>query len=117
MRYFDISDFDSPDKPGSGEQMDKKHLEMLDDARHQSGCAFVITSGVRSKNHNRKVGGKKNSSHLRGFASDIAVINSARRMLMIKALLDVGFNRIGVGSNFIHVDNDPDKISGVMWTY
>ena len=36
MRYFDISEFDSPDEPGSGQYMDDEFLEMLDNARHLS---------------------------------------------------------------------------------
>ena len=36
---------------------------------------------------------------------------------MLQALLSVGFNRIGVGSGFIHVDIDKSKPSDVIWTY
>ena len=45
---------------------------MLDDARHKAGVSFVITSGVRCSSHNRAVGGKKSSSHLKGLAADIS---------------------------------------------
>lgn len=117
MRYFDISEFDSPDEPGSGQYMDDEFLEMLDKARHLAGIPFVINSGYRTRAHNRAVGGLKNSAHLDGFAADIRVKTSRERIYIVGALLEAGFNRIGIANTFIHVDNDPTKPEEVMWTY
>lgn len=117
MKYFDITDFDSPDEPGSGKRMDENFLKMLDQAREYAGCAIVVNSGVRSIMHNTKVGGKKNSSHLSGHAADISVLSSRRRHHILTGLMKAGFTRIGIGSNFIHVDNDPKKDPCVIWTY
>ena len=117
MRYFDISEFDSPDEPGSGQYMDDEFLEMLDNARHMAGIPFIINSGYRTKEHNRKVGGRSNSAHLAGFAADISATTSRQRMWIVGSLLEAGFNRIGIASTFIHVDNDPTKPEEVMWTY
>jgi len=117
MEYFNISEFDSPDLPGSGEIMDETFLDMLDEARDIAGIAFKITSGVRSKAHNEKVGGVSNSSHLRGYACDIACSSSSDKYTILNSLLEVGFNRIGIAKGFIHVDNDPDKSPFVIWTY
>ena len=33
MKYFTLQEFDSSDKPGSGKNMDKDFLEMIDCAR------------------------------------------------------------------------------------
>lgn len=117
MRYFNIDEFDSPDEPGSGQYMDDSFLEMIDNARHFSGVPFIITSGYRTKEHNRKVGGKANSAHLDGFAADIACRSSRERAYIIGGLLEAGFNRIGIGQNFIHADNDPTKPEDVIWHY
>jgi uncharacterized protein YcbK (DUF882 family) len=117
LGYFHISEFDSPDVKGSGEEMKASTLQMLDMARHLSKVPFTITSGYRTPEHNKKVKGKPDSAHLRGFAADIACTDSRSRAKMIKALLDVGFNRIGIGRTFIHVDNDPDKPKEVIWHY
>ena len=62
MRYFDTSEFDSPDEPGSGQYMDDEFLEMLDNARHMAGIPFIINSGYRTKAANRDAGGLKNSA-------------------------------------------------------
>lgn len=117
MIHFEVSEFDSPDKKGSGTKMHQAFLDKLDKARGSSGIAFKINSGYRTPKHNKKVGGKEKSSHLLGRAADIHVEDSRSRWLILKALLEVGFNRIGVGSNFIHVDDDPSKDKNVIWVY
>ena len=117
MKYFNIDEFDSPDEPGSGQYMDDDFLEMLDRARDFAGVPFVINSGYRTKAWNQKCGGLKNSAHLDGFAADIRCNASRERMYIVGALLEAGFNRIGIGNGFIHVDNDPTKPEDVIWTY
>lgn len=116
MKYFNIDEFDSPDLPGSGINMDSSFLQMLDDAREIAGQPFNITSGYRSKEHNTKVGGVENSSHLYGFAADIAVSNGNQRYVILNALIKAGFKRLGIAKSFIHCDNDPNKNNSV-WTY
>ena len=54
MKYFNISEFDSPDVIGSGEKMNKEFLNRLDLARELADTPFKITSGVRSDAHNKK---------------------------------------------------------------
>jgi len=117
MKYFKLSEFDSPDMVGSGEAMDKEFLSKLDQARSLCDIPFRITSGYRSEDHNRKVGGVSDSSHKKGLAADIACTNSAARHIIVTALLKVGLNRIGIADTFIHVDRDPSKVANVIWTY
>ena len=118
LRYFQLAEFDSPDEPGSGERMmDEDFVTMLDKARHFAGVPFVINSGYRTRAHNRKVNGAKQSSHLNGMAADIACTDSRQRAYIIGGLLDAGFNRIGIGATFIHVDNDLEKPEDVIWHY
>ena len=65
----------------------------------------------------QELGGKPNSSHLRGLAVDIRANDSSTRYIVLNALISVGFNRIGVASSFIHVDDDKEKANNVIWTY
>ena len=121
-KYFKLSEFDSPDRPGSGELMEHEVIQALDVARDIYGYPMVITSGFRTIEHNRSLiergyAASPNSSHLLGWAVDIAVPNSQRRFLMVEALLDAGFHRIGLGKTFIHVDLDPNKTPNCIWTY
>lgn len=117
VRYFNYSEFDSPDVQGSGQMMDKTLLEMLDEVRDKFDKPIHITSGFRTPAHNEAVGGVETSSHLKGLAVDIACKKSTDRFDLINCLLDVGFSRIGVGNTFIHADIDQDKTQGVIWTY
>jgi len=117
LKYFKISEFDSPDEPGSGKFMSESTLLMLDKTRDLSKTSFVITSGYRTPKHNKKVGGVNGSAHTKGRAVDVKCYSSTGRYKIIKAALEVGFNRIGVSGSFIHLDNDPDKSPHVIWTY
>ena len=122
MKNFNLKEFDSPDLSGSGLNMDKDFLSMLDNARDIAKTPFKITSGYRTKEHNiaiyKKLGKKPiESSHLKGLACDIACSDSRARFLIINALLKAGFTRIGIANNFIHVDSDCEKSQNVIWTY
>tara|TARA_R110000772_G_scaffold111257_1_gene215095 strand:+ start:578 stop:955 length:378 start_codon:yes stop_codon:yes gene_type:complete len=125
MLHFDICEFDSPDEKGSGSRMQPSTLQMLDDARGIAGIPFKINSGFRTKSHNAYVGGKMpdengngGSSHLYGYAADIHCADSTRRAIIIDALREAGFKRLGVANTFIHCDNDPEKSpAACMWLY
>ncbi len=122
MRYFNYTEFDSPDELGSGKQMSEKILDMLDLAREKFDKPIKITSGFRTEAYNQdlKARGYKassKSSHLKGLAVDIHCNNSKDRFELVDILLDVGFNRIGIANTFIHADIDEDKPSHVIWTY
>jgi hypothetical protein len=117
MKYFNYSEFDSPDVRGSGQLMDKNLLLMLDEARDKFDKPIHINSGFRTPSHNEVVGGVETSSHLKGLAVDISCNNNSDRFDLINCLLVVGFSRIGVAKTFIHADIDFDKTQGVIWTY
>jgi len=99
------------------ENMDVDFLAKLDEARELAGIPFIINSAYRSPGHNAKIGGKPNSSHLRGLAVDIKATDSRTRFTVLNALISVGFNRIGIADTFIHVDLDCEKSDRVIWTY
>ena len=108
-KYFkELSDLD---------KMDKEFLIKLDRAREVAQIPFKINSAYRTPEHNAKIGGKPNSSHLKGLAVDISVTDSRSRFIVLKSLIQVGFNRIGVAKTFIHVDDDKDKSPEVVWVY
>ena len=117
LKHFTLSEFDSPDLPGSGEKMSKDFLKLLDEARDRADVPFKIGSGYRTPEHNKKVGGVPASSHMKGMAADISCRDDATRAKIIEALISVGFNRIGVAKTFIHVDNDPEKNANRIWLY
>lgn len=116
--YFKPTEFAC--KCGCGSTtIDPRLLEMLNKARDYAGIPFVITSGVRCKAHNKSIGGVTNSPHIGGYAADISAVDSRSKYLIVKAALHVGFNRVGVGKNFVHVDVDDraNKPQDVLWVY
>jgi len=96
---------------------DEMLVSMLDQARGLAGVPFELTSGIRSPNRNREVGGVEDSAHTKGLAVDILAEDSRTRFLIVDALLSVGFNRVGVGPDFVHVDIDESKPRDVCWLY
>jgi len=94
---------------------DIRLVDRLNTSRDLAGIPFVINSGYRCEAHNAAVGGSKTSSHVKGLAADIAVKNSHSRYVMLRALMDTGFNRIGVYKTFIHADIDESKTQQVIW--
>lgn len=95
--------------------IDSNLLTMLTNAREDAKTSFIINSACRCENHNESVGGSDTSSHIKGFAVDIRVYNSVHRFKILQSLVLVGFKRIGVYKNFIHCDNDNDKVQNVIW--
>jgi hypothetical protein len=121
-KYFKLSEFDSPDRPGSGELMEPEVVQALDICRDIYGFPMVITSGFRTIEYNRDLmergyPASPKSSHLLGWAADIAVPNNERRFLLLEALLDAGFTRVGIGRDYFHVDMDPHKPKCCLWVY
>ncbi|TQE96895.1 MAG: peptidase M15 [Spiribacter salinus] len=114
VQYFQRREF------GDGEpgvEPDPMLVEKLDEARKYAGVPFVIESGLRTIEHNREVGGVDDSAHVTGKAVDILCTNSRYRWHILDALFAVGFLRVGIGRNFIHVDIDKDKPKEVAWLY
>jgi len=92
-------------------------VNKLNQARIYSDFPYVINSGFRCRKHNKEVGGSETSSHLKGLAVDIRAETSRSRYLILKGLIKAKFNRIGIGENFIHVDDDKEKEQNLIWRY
>lgn len=117
VQYFDSNEFDSPDSPGSGLNMSLEFVRHLDQVRGMCGFPFKVTSGFRTVEHNKKVGGEENSAHLKGLAADIVANSSNTRLKIVSAAIKYGFTRIGVGDSFIHLDLSSELDQNVMWVY
>jgi len=99
-------------------EMDQVFIKKLMMAEKYCPFPFVITSGFRCEKHNATLpDSSPTSSHLKRLAVDIAVANSWERLHVVHALLQGGFERLGIGKNFVHVDDDMAKPRPVMWLY
>lgn len=117
MKHFILSEFDSPDEPGSGSNMDKHFLELLDSMREEAGIPFHINSGYRTEAHNILVGGKPSSAHTKGHAADVQATTGREKWLIIDAAIKAGIKRIGIAKTFIHIDNDYSLPQPSIWLY
>ena len=98
------------------DNMSKEFLFVLDEAREFAEIPFIINSAYRSPEHPLSIK-NPSSSHIKGLAVDIKATDSKTRFKIVKALIEVGFTRIGIADTFIHVDLDLDKTQNVIWTY
>ena len=115
--FLDPREFDSPDAPGSGLQMDRQLVTDLDAIRDELG-PLTIQSGVRTAAHNSTlVNAVPDSAHLRGFAVDVSAPTSSTRLALVKAAIARGYRRIGIGKGFVHLDRDPSLPQDVLWLY
>ncbi len=94
--------------------IDSKLVRLLQEVRDEFGSPMKITSAVRCIKHNKAVGGVDFSTHLYGFASDIYCKDAHLRYRLLPILFSK-FKRIGVYSDFFHVDIDPMKPNPVCW--
>lgn len=88
------------------DDMDADLLYKMDKLRALCGIPLVMTSAYRTQKQNTAAGGASNSAHLRGKAVDIKCMNGTTRFNIVNNAIQVGFRRIGIGKNFVHLDND-----------
>lgn len=117
IRYFHPQDFDCPNNPGTGQDMDKRLVEMLDSLREACDFPLYVTKGggYRTTEYNMAVGGVEESAHCMGLAVDVACIDSSKRDTILKESFNVGFTRRGIYERHIHLDVDDGKAQDVTW--
>lgn len=85
--------------------------------RDTVGSPLTVNSWCRCDDHNKAVGGKSTSSHLVGYAVDLAVPTDYIKYRILIAAGKIWFRGVGVGETFIHLDDDPAKFSNRFWLY
>lgn len=90
---------------GKIKPIDSHFIYLLQNLRDKIKQPIYITSGIRCKKYNKKIGGYVDSPHLIGKAADIYTIKISLIDLAKTAKM-VGFSRIGLYpyNLFIHVD-------------
>lgn len=127
--------------PCCGRQnMDFGAISKFQKARNILEMPIYGNSWCRCRLHNKKVGGKWNSSHIiepfvRCCAGDVTLLSPRETLLRSKrgtqgmmprefymlwsVLKEAGFTRFGLSVDFlyIHADDDDEKESEVVWFY
>lgn len=100
-RNFSMHEFQC--REGQEVKLHEDLIERLQLLRERIGKPILITSGYRTREYNSKVGGARNSYHMRGMAADIQARGMSVQKLAQEAAA-AGFLGIGVYENFVHVD-------------
>ena len=116
-KYFAESEFNRCIPSCSMEDMDDEFLLLLDELREKCGIPLVISCAYRSREWDLSKGRSGNSAHTKGKAVDIIYNSSSTAYAIVKNAIDLGINRIGIGKNFIHIDNDDSLPQNVLFTY
>jgi len=113
FNYFKKEEFTC--KCGCGlNNIDENFVFCLDEARDVAGIPFKINSACRCESHNKKIGGVKDSAHVKGIAVDISARDDKSRFIIVSALLAMGFKRVLLYDTFIHVDMDLTKVKPIL---
>lgn len=117
LKYFKDEEFRKAVPSCSLSDMDEEFMKRIDDCREFAGIPFVVNSAFRSIDYEKKKGRSGESMHTKGKALDIRCRTNAERYRILVALIVFGFHRIGIGSNFIHVDCGYPASEPIIWTY
>jgi hypothetical protein len=96
--------------------IDTDAMDMLQRLRTNLNKPLILTSAYRSPEHNRKVGGAKNSLHMQGIAFDVRMENHDPHQFEAAARA-AGFTGFGYypKSGFMHIDTGPSRSWGTPW--
>lgn len=102
---------------GTGQLLvDETALDKLQELRDALGVPLIIHSAYRSPEHNKRVGGAKDSYHMKGCAFDISMANHDPDVFEIAAR-EVGFRGVGYypKQGFLHIDLGPARSWGTRF--
>lgn len=116
-KYFNDLDFQKAVPSCTLQDINPASLKRLDSAREIAGIPFVVNSAYRSSEYEVSKGRTGKGAHTEGRAFDIACRDSRSRWLVVSSALAVGFTRIGIGKNFVHLDDSPCLTPNVIWLY
>ena len=100
--------------------MQHEFMQKLQKLRTIYGKPMRITSGFRSVKHPIEAAkkGRAAGEHTRGMCADIACTTGQDRFQLVKLALEVGFTRIGIANNFIHIGLGGNGLpNNVIWDY
>ena len=111
-KNFSLSEFQSKDGAEMPESLKANAIRLAENLqviRNKIQCPLHINSAYRSPEHNKRIGGVKNSQHVLAKASDLTSRCHSPKQLykIIKNLIDLGEidqGGLGLYSSFVHYD-------------
>ena len=115
LEYLKWSQFDSPDKAGSGyTYMERLPVLVLDDIIREYRFILDIKLGYVSEAYANKISLPLLDSHRIGKAIKIRVLNPKKRLRLVSALLYRGITRIAVSIDTVYFDTDDQKKDALL---
>jgi zinc D-Ala-D-Ala carboxypeptidase len=100
-------------------RVSRELMSKLQALRTALNCPLILNSIYRDPTHNRKIGGAKDSYHMKGLAADVSMANHDPSEFETAAR-KAGFTGFGFyppkKGNFIHLDIGPARSWGTRWT-
>ena len=103
--HFSAEEFKKCVPPCNWNDMSPAFMQRLERCREIAGIPFILNSALRSVAWEVSHGRSGNSLHTFGRAVDIRCYSNQDRYKIITSALKCGFVRIGIGPNYIHLDD------------
>lgn len=116
-RFFSDEEFTRCKPSCKREDICEDSLRRLDECRALAGCPFILNSAYRPRQYELAKGRSGNSAHTLGRAFDIRCSDNVQRYRIVSAAIACGFNRIGIGRGFIHLDDAISLPTHRIWLY
>lgn len=116
-KYFKPEEFKRCTPACDISQIEPFLLQQLDKLRERVHQPLVITSAYRSVEYEKQMGRSGSSAHCQGTAVDIRCHSVRNRFKILKEALSLGFTRIGIAQNYIHLDVSLTHDDEVVWLY
>lgn len=91
-------------------------MDSLQVLRTRIGRPLGISSGYRCPKHNKAVR-STSTNHTGGWAVDIKCKAGGLRYDVLSEAPRLGFTRIGIHNDFIHLDMNPNMPQKIVWFY
>lgn len=111
--HFSLEELSPSDTPPEEamRRLQRLCVEVLEPIRSVVGCPLRVTSGYRTPEHNRRIGGSRHSQHLRGEAADVVPLGIDPEVAMeriAEIIQDIPAGQIIIyRSGFLHISIDP----------
>jgi uncharacterized protein YcbK (DUF882 family) len=101
--------------------LEEAFMDFLQKVRDIRKRMMSVTSGYRSPLHSIEATKEKPGTHSLGVAADIVALYGGEKYEIVEAALEVGFQGIGIGKTFVHLDFPLPGMNAPMrpaiWTY
>lgn len=114
-RHFSEPEFKRCVPSCSLQDMNQSTMNRFDTARDLAGIPLVINCAYRSPEWDRSKGRSGTGAHTLGRAIDVRCNSEHNRFLVVTALMQAGFKRIGIYKTFIHADDSPNHTQKIIW--